>query len=1072
MNLTNKNASVLSHKCRCNSVRHSCWSIALAVILHLLIPIFAQSQSARYDIKRINGIESKKINDKRQIAGNVGMHAARWEDNRITIYPGLSTQYSSANCINNPGEMAGWSIDGIGNKHAVVFKNDTSLLILSAPSWGIGEAFGINDFGDVTGYFAYCDTCRPRDRRNHAAFWRGGTIQDLGTIENADCGAYALNNWGLVVGMADEGNTFDSRVFMTTGGGLIPLETLGGDRHFAYDVNDNGMIVGTSEESNDISRAVVWNPGIQNIQTLPGIASVARAVNNSNQVVGDIQTPSGWRGFIWENGGMSYLDSLVHPDSGWVIERALDINDPGDILALGRKNNMSSYVILINGLTIIRPSLNEKWIAGEKETIRWVGGKRDQIVELAYSSDSCRTFNIIDYIDHADSGRYVWDVPQNTISKQCFIRIMDFNDPSIVDTSEVFRIKPYMLTRDSSGQYEPYRPEQDQWAFSNIPVDMFPPEWYQQFDYRGTDPFTGYSYLYAPYQLIFSSASSFPDWVSWVRAFGVDACYHRTAFPPVYSYAAVYKWYAISGHWRGSCFGIAASNALAFSYKDQFQAQYSSFPGFANPITVASDTAVKRVVNELFTHQFGEPSRELILSRWGYVSPNQTLNELKMMFKEDHVAPKTLSFGNNNGAGAHNVLPYKLVQDVTAKNFYYLSVYDNNFPNSTTMIRIDTLGNSNHGVWMPQYGNPAWGGPRKFMLMTEASDYLNDAALPKRTSDYKSPFILSTDELEIYTPIKGHTRITDTHGNITGYSHGSVLDEIPDSAPLFYFDGRETPPYGYALPTANYAVSMDNFTSDSVKTFFFTGDRTFYYHRTDAEPNQTDRLYFEGGISVSNPDPQQKTISLLTILNETSHEKMVSFSGIELASKDSIKIETFDNNKIKLTSLGTAKEYDLEINYATQDGAGKFSHLNIAVSANTAHLLEPDWPNLTGTELRVMVDHGNTGTIDDTLSLTNQPSGADDRHGSPLPKVYRLEQNYPNPFNPNTSFKFQVPRFGLVSLKIFDVLGQEVATIVHEQLPPGQYTRHWNAGAVASGVYYYRLVAGPFSDTKKLLLMK
>ncbi len=88
------------------------------------------------------------------------------------------------------------------------------------------------------------------------------------------------------------------------------------------------------------------------------------------------------------------------------------------------------------------------------------------------------------------------------------------------------------------------------------------------------------------------------------------------------------------------------------------------------------------------------------------------------------------------------------------------------------------------------------------------------------------------------------------------------------------------------------------------------------------------------------------------------------------------------------------------------------------------------------------------------------------------PTEFKLEQNYPNPFNPTTTFGVQVAEFGMVSLKIYDVLGREVATLVNENMEPGSYTFQWNAGSMPSGVYYYKMTAGNFSDLKKLLLMK
>ena len=89
-----------------------------------------------------------------------------------------------------------------------------------------------------------------------------------------------------------------------------------------------------------------------------------------------------------------------------------------------------------------------------------------------------------------------------------------------------------------------------------------------------------------------------------------------------------------------------------------------------------------------------------------------------------------------------------------------------------------------------------------------------------------------------------------------------------------------------------------------------------------------------------------------------------------------------------------------------------------------------------------------------------------------LPKAFALYQNFPNPFNPTTTIKYDVPRTAKVSLKLYDLLGQEVRTLVSEERAAGRYAVELNANDLPSGVYYFRLLAGDFSDVKRLLLLK
>ncbi|NOS85301.1 MAG: T9SS type A sorting domain-containing protein, partial [Ignavibacteria bacterium] len=91
---------------------------------------------------------------------------------------------------------------------------------------------------------------------------------------------------------------------------------------------------------------------------------------------------------------------------------------------------------------------------------------------------------------------------------------------------------------------------------------------------------------------------------------------------------------------------------------------------------------------------------------------------------------------------------------------------------------------------------------------------------------------------------------------------------------------------------------------------------------------------------------------------------------------------------------------------------------------------------------------------------------------SEIPDEYSLSQNYPNPFNPVTNINFQLPRSGSVKLTVFDMLGKEVETLVNENLNAGTYNADWNASNHSSGVYFYKIQAGDFSEIKKMVLVK
>jgi hypothetical protein len=118
-----------------------------------------------------------------------------------------------------------------------------------------------------------------------------------------------------------------------------------------------------------------------------------------------------------------------------------------------------------------------------------------------------------------------------------------------------------------------------------------------------------------------------------------------------------------------------------------------------------------------------------------------------------------------------------------------------------------------------------------------------------------------------------------------------------------------------------------------------------------------------------------------------------------------------------------------------------------------------------------------TGTIyfDD---LTVKKIGVTDIINNSLtPKVYSLSQNYPNPFNPTTTISFSIPNQDYVNIRVYDMLGREVATLMSRDLTAGSYTLVWNgknsSGAqVSTGTYIYRIEAGDFVESKKMILLK
>ncbi len=112
--------------------------------------------------------------------------------------------------------------------------------------------------------------------------------------------------------------------------------------------------------------------------------------------------------------------------------------------------------------------------------------------------------------------------------------------------------------------------------------------------------------------------------------------------------------------------------------------------------------------------------------------------------------------------------------------------------------------------------------------------------------------------------------------------------------------------------------------------------------------------------------------------------------------------------------------------------------------------------------------------------VTEDPSGTcadatvtgDIEEVETIPTEFALYQNYPNPFNPSTNIKYSVPELSFVNIKVFSLIGEEIAELVNEELQGGNYEVNFSATNLPSGTYFYRLQAGSFVETKKMILMK
>ncbi len=229
---------------------------------------------------------------------------------------------------------------------------------------------------------------------------------------------------------------------------------------------------------------------------------------------------------------------------------------------------------------------------------------------------------------------------------------------------------------------------------------------------------------------------------------------------------------------------------------------------------------------------------------------------------------------------------------------------------------------------------------------------------------------------------------------------------------------------------------------------------------------------------------------------ELPEPTFISTSDINASSDGSLPAESFESVLIKYMDVEIVAE-NADGNPGADEGTGgnrNFGEMNVADGSAIQTRVElqeggNEYHNFWNADLEEQPIRIINGTTFDELvgvmyySFGNYkllPRKNEDFIGytdieeeSPLqPEVFSLSQNYPNPFNPSTKIKYSLPTNEFVSLRIYDVLGREVKTLVNQQQSAGVYNVQFDAGNLASGIYLYRIEAGSFMDVKKLLLLK
>ena len=379
------------------------------------------------------------------------------------------------------------------------------------------------------------------------------------------------------------------------------------------------------------------------------------------------------------------------------------------------------------------------------------------------------------------------------------------------------------------------------------------------------------------------------------------------------------------------------------------------------------------------------------------------------------------------------------------------------------------------------YGT-SWGG---FSSFSNDINFTNNNSL---TASYGSVLTWSENGGALSKFVKRNSN--GTYGAITSLSHNGIQSLVSNGASfsdmkVMVFNTKTSAPYLLNKCTDNFYQGGG---LEKVGETELTG---ISYGRSGVvEKNNIEFLFNIGDVQVDGQSI--KFIERVDTLPVTSIEELNTVARTEQFSLSPQSELIFSNyyyvvNKAMASSL-LSDQFNVTfkcelVNSATNIVVGTFDNVtydknNVSKYDNPSYLVDCSGIESGNYYLRLFTsvnEDVNLFVSDiqrDDVVLEKSNLLVRNFKGEGIPTVYDLAQNFPNPFNPSTTIRYQIPQDGIVTLKIYDILGSEVATLVNEQKAAGKYEINFNASNFASGVYIYKIQAGSFNSSKKLMLLK
>jgi hypothetical protein len=453
------------------------------------------------------------------------------------------------------------------------------------------------------------------------------------------------------------------------------------------------------------------------------------------------------------------------------------------------------------------------------------------------------------------------------------------------------------------------------------------------------------------------------------------------------------------------------------------------------------------------------------------MTPRQTLEQVRSwLLSETRDDDRALVIESQTSAGGHAIVPYSVERKPGKPGVFTIYVYDPNQPlNNSAMIEIDSTANTWKDLTPLNYGSGPTGCYPTLQAWRHLRTLAPESGPVQPGTTVRGGEATAAEPTAVIVPPGADITLVDASGDTAGYRDGRVVRGI-DSATVFITPtGGFSPPGKYLLPAGDYRAVLDRFRDTTVSVAIDRDSVFFSYRRAGADSGQRDIFTIGNGVGFHNSDTAAKRIDWKIVFTGDSTQTTFDLENLVHGGGDSLALSGAAGT-VRIGGGGAGKTYDLNVKRSSPGGTARFFSPGIALAAGATHEIVPSDDSLSSVVLRI--DENSDGVVDDSVSMANELTAVADGSGAGIPAGFSLHPNYPNPFNPSTTVRYEVPERAHVTLRVVDVLGREVATLVDRVEEPGPKRVVWEAGGRPAGVYYLRMNAEGFSATEKMLLVR